>query len=149
MVNTLKPLCLSVAFILVSLMFSCSKICDEGYEGKRCDVEIREKFIGAWNATDNPGGFTFTDTISNGTGILDVLILRRFGADTFNRTVKASISGNMITIGRQKPESLRALEIRGIGTITNDNKTINWNYDLINTTDSPEVIASYTSVWIK
>ncbi len=149
MLNLFKSLCLPVAFVSLCTILSCNKLCDEGYEGKRCDVEIREKFIGEWNATDNPGGFTFTDTISKGTGILDVLILRRFGADTFNRTVKATVSGNIITIGRQKPESSRTLEIRGTGTISNDAKTINWNYDLINTTDSPEVISSYTGVWIK
>src|SRR5687767_9142903 len=80
---------IACACILMGTLTSCTKTCDAGYEGKRCDVEIREKFEGAWNALDNPGNFAYTDTISKGTGVLDVLILRRFGADTFARAIKA------------------------------------------------------------
>src|SRR4051812_12845003 len=105
---------------------ACSKICDEGYEGKRCDIEMREKFEGQWHATDNPGGLTFTDTISKGNAITDVLILRRFGADTFNRAVKATINASSITIAKQKPDSGRELYIEGTGALSDDEHTINW-----------------------
>ncbi len=149
MTKVFKSFLLVVVFVSATGIYSCSKLCDEGYEGKRCDVEMRVKFIGVWNGVDNPGGFTFTDTISNGTGIIDVLILRRFGADTFNRSVKATVNGTTISIARQKPESSRTLEIQGIGTINSDGNIINWNYDLIDTTVSPILITSYTGVWTK
>jgi hypothetical protein len=135
--------------LAIAAIGSCSKVCDEGYEGKRCDVEIRAKYEGAWHANDNPGNLAFTDTISKGAGILDVSIMRIFGTDTFNRAVKANVSGNTITIASQKPESGRELYIQGSGTIADDYQTINWSYTLTGNSGGIPDTSSFTGVWTK
>jgi hypothetical protein len=149
MMQHIRPSFFPALFIFIIGIAACSKICDDGYEGKRCDVEIREKYIGAWHATDNPGAVTFTDTISKGTGILEVAILRRFGTDTFNRAVKATISGNTITIANQSPDNGRELSIQGTGTLGNNDQTITWNYNLIAGPDTLPITTSFTGVWTK
>jgi hypothetical protein len=112
-------------------------------------VEIREKYEGTWYANDNPGTWTFTDTISKGGGILDVLILRRFGPDTFSRAVKASINGNTISILKQSPDNGRDLSIQGVGILNEAQDRIDWNYDLISGPDTLQITTSYTGVWTK
>jgi hypothetical protein len=134
--------------ILLFGVGSCSKICDEGYEGTRCDVEIRERFEGNWNATDEPGNKVYVTTISKGTGVLDLLISNSFADSTFSRTVKATASPNSITIPNQRPDTSK-IYVEGTGIIDNDDKRITWTYNLINKYDSPAVVTPYTGVWSK
>jgi hypothetical protein len=45
----MKNLILSM-FALSAIFFSsgCSKVCDEFHEGKKCDAEVREKYVGTY-----------------------------------------------------------------------------------------------------
>ncbi len=128
---------------------SCTKTCDEGYEGKRCDVAMRDKFLGRWNATDNPGNLTYIDSIFyvNSNTILEVYIAKNFG-NYFQREIKAKVDGKTITINKQKPFG-DSLYVQGTGVITDDFDTLYWNYYIINEIDSPVVTTSYTGVWTR
>lgn len=142
--------CLSQALLSLSLLAvsSCSKLCDEGYEGKRCDVEIRDKFEGNWNAVDEPGTKTYPVAISEGTAILDVLISRSFSDSVFIKTVRASISGDSIIISEQKPDTSK-IYVSGAGVLESSRNKINWNYNLINRYDTVDAVTSYTGVWAR
>ncbi|MCX6199589.1 MAG: hypothetical protein NTY88_10285 [Bacteroidetes bacterium] len=144
---------LLLIFFLVFILSSCRTPCDNGYEGKRCDVPVRDKFMGIWNANDSDGSATFiyTDTITSGTSeITDVLISKNFSGNRYFKTVKGTATANSISIfpTDQKIDTGKIYAV-GTGTISSDSKTINWNYTLTNKTDSPEVIINYTGVWTK
>lgn len=140
------PVLLSIAVCIVLFQGSCTKLCDNGYEGDKCDVPVRQKFIGVWSAVDNPGNLQYTDTISIGTGLLDVVISNGFAQNYFANPVKATVSGNQVSIAKQNPDN-DSLYVQGTGSI--DNGTLTWNYTLINNTDSPQISTSYTGVWSK
>ena len=135
-------------FFTVFILSSCREPCDKGYEGKRCDVPVRDKFKGTWSATDNPGALTYLDTITDGSDILDVYVSRSFSNSRYYRSVKATVDGNTITIANQKPDTSK-IYVEGTGIVTDDHKTINWNYNLINKYDTPFITTSYTGVWTK
>jgi hypothetical protein len=144
---------IKISFIVLLAMgianvISCSKICDEGYEGNRCDVEIRDRFEGTWNAADEPGGKIYGNTISKGTGILDLVVASSFSDSVFFRPIKATATSNSIVINRYKPDTSK-IEVEGNGLISEDYKRIDWTYNLINTYDSPEVRTPYTGVWTR
>lgn len=138
----------SLLIVVLSIM-SCNKLCDDGYEGKRCDVPIRDKFLGIWNAVDNPGNLIYKDTISEGSDILDVVISRNFSMDTFHRPIRATINQNTINIATQRPHPAKPLLVEGTGTISNDFATISWTYNLIDTSQTPPIVTNYTGVWSK
>jgi len=136
-------------FVIVYIS-ACTKICDAGYQGNHCDVEIRDKFEGVWKATDNPGNITYSDTIieSTSSNVLDVLILNTFATKTFNSAIKATIEGNTITIERQRPDTSK-IELEGVGVFNSENNSITWTYSLINKSTNPSDSISYTGQWVK
>ena len=54
------------AILFLMIAGSCTKLCNSGYEGSRCNVLTTTKFTGVWNAVDTPGNITYKDTISPG-----------------------------------------------------------------------------------
>ncbi len=141
----LPPLLL-IPFIL----YSCREACDKGYEGKRCDVPQRDKFEGVWNAVDNPGSLTYTDTIIDGSDIVEVVISKNFSGNRYYKAVKATVLENTISIfpTDQKIDTSKTYAV-GSGVISEDHKTINWNYTLTIKTDTPFISTNYTGVWTK
>ena len=133
-----------IAFLLVIVFNSCSKkdtselICDAGFEGANCNLEIRTKFIGDFSVVDN-----FTRTLNNtevdftsnyetsieanGTGVLNIKIINFFdltslgaGNDNF---VVARIENETIVIDAQR---VFGVTFQGTGEIVNGIITINW-----------------------
>lgn len=145
----MKPNLLSI-FFLVFILSSCREACDKGYEGKRCDVPQRDKFKGVWNASDNPGALIYTDTITDGSDIIEVIISKNFSGNRYYKYVKATVLENTITIfpTDQKIDTGK-IYANGSGVISEDHKTINWNYTLTNKAYTPEVVTTYTGVWTK
>lgn len=142
---------LILLFILTGVALwqsSCTKLCDNGYEGKRCDVPVRNKFIGVWMAEDNPGNITYTDSITAGAGLLEVIISENFAQNYFNKPIEATVDEDNIYIARQSPDS-NNFYVEGSASISNNNQTLTWNYKLINATDSPEISTPFTGVWQK
>jgi len=137
-------------FFTLFILSSCHEACDKGYEGKRCDVPQRDKFKGVWNAVDNPGSITYTDTITDGSDIIEVVISKNFSGNRYYKAVKATVLENTISIfpTDQKIDTSKTYAI-GSGTMSSDHKTINWTYTLTNKTDSPFIITNYTGVWTK
>jgi hypothetical protein len=129
---------------------SCQTACDSGYEGKRCDVPWRNKFIGIWNATDVSGGVSinYTDTITGGNEVTDVFLSKDFSQNRFLKFLRATINNNTINIANQKP-SVPQIYVEGTGTLSSDGRTINWTYKIIDKTVSPQVETIYSAVWIK
>lgn len=100
------------AFALIGSLFtfnSCEKVCDEGYEGDKCDVEIRAKYFGTYKvsgtATNDLGSAPITDLIINITtssaGILNFNISYTLGGDQYSLNAKLDTDGKNFTIPQQ------------------------------------------------
>ncbi len=125
---------------------SCTKTCDKGYEGSDCKTEVRTKFAGTYSATDNPGALIYSVTVGSGSAINDVLISSNFSDSYFVNNVKGTVDGTTLTVARQQPDGDNYFVE---GTATLSNKTLTWNYKIINATVSPETSIAYTGSWTK
>lgn len=47
-----KPFMVAAAFAGLMTVSSCTKTCDEGFEGDDCKTEIRAKYVGAFTGTE-------------------------------------------------------------------------------------------------
>jgi hypothetical protein len=120
--------------------------CATGYEGTNCETEIRTKFVKTWTAKDTEVGGpalpVYTSPISKGAAVTDVLI-SDFSDEYFINDVKATISGNTITIPSQTPDNDN-YKVSGTGTYNATDKKITWTYTI---TDPLGAIISYTGTW--
>lgn len=113
------------AFAAVAGVSSCTKVCDEGYEGDKCDVAIREKLLGTWRTTaencTSGGPSTFDIAITTNSDITKVNIANLYGAGF---TAVASIDeNNAITIASQ---SFGTGNISGSGSISGGSLTLSY-----------------------
>ena len=134
-------------------MTSCGKddkVCDAGYEGKDCDVQIRTPMLGTYNATDvaTVGGATYTYNPAITTNAtVTVVNISKFG-DFFTGaelvTSNVSKSGDIISfnIPTQKPDG--AYTVQGSGAFNISTKKITIEYSL---TDGGGQIDNYTGNW--
>lgn len=134
---------------------SCSKddkICNTGYEGDNCDVEIREQMIGSYDAVDikSTDGTTKTyiPVISKNASVT-VINIAEFG-DFFSGgseivTSNVTKSGDVIsfTIPEQQPDAIYT--VSGSGTYNVTTKKIAIAYTLSNGVAS----SNYTGTWTK
>ncbi len=133
---------------------SCSKddkVCNTGYEGKNCDVEIRQEMIGTYNATDidvsNNTPYAYTPVISKNASVT-VINIANFG-DFFSNTElvtsNVSKSGSVIsfTIPAQKPDNV--YQVTGNGSYNVTTKKLDIQYTLDNGVTSK----NYTGTWTK
>lgn len=122
---------------------SCS--CSTGYEGTNCETASRAKFEKTWtasdvNVSDNTNLPTYTSAIVDGTTVTDVKI-SNFSASYFTNDVKATVSGNTITIPSQQPDNDNYY-VSGTGTYANGK--ITWTYTITNPLSQQ---ISYTGSW--
>ncbi|GAA4465592.1 hypothetical protein GCM10023093_18080 [Nemorincola caseinilytica] len=126
--------------------------CATGYEGTNCETASRAKFIKTWTATDVAvsGGTlpTYTAPITEGTTVVDIKIghfsgNNSSGSSYFVNDVKATVSGNTITIPSQAPDNDN-YKVYGTGTYNTADKKITWSYTLEDPTGAK---ASYTGTW--
>lgn len=123
---------------------NCS--CTTGYEGANCETEVRAKVLKTWTASDkkvSDGSSlpTYSSIIVKGTGVSDILISNF--SDLFTNDVKASISGNTITVLSQAPDN-DGYTVEGTATYNAADKTISWSYTIKNPTLQS---ISYTGKW--
>ena len=121
--------------------------CATGYEGTNCETQVRAKFVKTWTASDKDitNGddlATYTSSIVNGTAITEVKI-SNFSDDYFNNDIKATVSGNTITIPSQQPDN-DMYYVEGSGTYNSADKKITWTYTITNPLNSK---ISYTGSW--
>lgn len=121
--------------------------CTPGFEGDDCSLEIREKFLGTYNVSDNctvTGNAMYTVNI----GAIDTSVTRvgiaNFNND-FSNLVLAIITGNNIEIPIQTPDA-DGRAVSGTGIFTGG-FTITWNYSIISSSGVPNNCNN--SVWEK
>lgn len=139
---------LSVGTFSAITFSSCSKdeVCPVGYEGKKCDTEMRAKFIKSWSANEVAGTdqLVYTCNIAAGVNINQVVISKTFADDFFNNNINATVDGNTITIPSQKPDGgASSYSVEGSGTYSGGQ--INWNYLIIK--DATGEQFTTTGVW--
>lgn len=120
--------------------------CTTGYEGTSCETEVRAKFVKTWTASDKDISSgkdlsTYNSNIVNGSGILDVKVSNFSGL--FVSDVKATVSGNTITISSQEPDA-DGYYVEGTGTYNSADGTISWTYTI---TSPQNAKKSYTGSW--
>ena len=121
--------------------------CATGYEGTKCETEVRKKFIKTWTASDKETVSgdnlpTYTSSIVAGTNITEVKI-SKFSNDFFTKDVIATISGNKIIIASQIPDN-DGYKVAGEGTINTTDGKITWSYSL---TDPLGDVLAHTGTW--
>jgi len=107
--------------------------CEFGYEGTSCESLSKTKFIKNWNASDLQDGSTtqiiYTCLIADGTNIDDVVIASTFRNNYFQNSINATVSGNIITIPNQQPDS-DGYAVSGTGTYNETTGNISWDYTI-------------------
>lgn len=119
--------------------------CTTGYEGEDCSLEVREKFMGTYNVTDNctiTGNAMYTVNISAVDTSVTMVKIANFNND-FSNPVNAIISGNYIEIPVQSPDA-NGRAVSGIGLFSGGS-TITWNYTIVAATGIPNDCVD--SVW--
>ncbi|MEP7128503.1 MAG: hypothetical protein ABI729_06535 [Chitinophagales bacterium] len=121
--------------------------CTPGFEGEDCGLEVREKFLGTYNVSDNcsvTGNATYTANIGAIDTSVTMVGIANFNGD-FANLVTAVISGNNITIPIQTPD-LNGRVVSGTG-IFSGGSTIIWNYTIISSSGVSNNCTN--SVWEK
>ena len=118
--------------------------CATGYEGANCETAVRAKFIKTWTAVDKDPAdtYTYSAIITEGAGITEINI-SKFSDDYFAASVKATVSGNTITIAEQAPDN-DGYKVKGTGTYNSADKKITWSYTITNPLGTP---IAYTGTW--
>lgn len=131
------------AFAAITFVSSCTKTCDEGFEGDKCDTEIREKVVATYSVTEdcsNTGGATYNVVISkSSTDVTKVLIAPFGGYPASTGTV--SVDGTSLTIANQ---TSGGLTFSGTGTINNGGTSISVTYTISDGTDSETCNGTWT-----
>ncbi len=117
--------------VLLTCIGACTKLCEGGYEGNRCNILSRDKFLGAWNAVDNPGNIAYKDTITEGAHVADVFVSNGFNGGRFVHPISAVVNRSTLSIVVQRPDG-DSVEISGSG-ILQDN-VLTWSYMIIDRT---------------
>ena len=144
----IKGILTIAAFLGLLATTACNKLCDSGYEGKRCNVLSTTKYVAAWNAIDTPGNLIYIDTITQGAALGDITLSTSFAGHHFNHVINASVVLTAITIPNQQPDSGGNF-IQGTGKINSDNSQISFSYQIISGTDTPQIITNYSGIWTR
>lgn len=149
---------LSVGAFSAVTMTSCSKddqICNAGYEGDNCDVEIRTKMLGTYTAADvnnadaSDAPSYVTQITTNAT--VTVVNITNFSggasqggfANLVTSNVVATDNGVSFTIPDQVPDN-DLYHVSGSGTYTTATKKISIIYTITNPTGATN---NYTGTW--
>lgn len=123
--------------------------CPVGYEGKNCDTEMREKFVGNWNADerdDQDVRYIYNATIAKGSSTNTVSI-KNLSDGAFNeRLVNGTVEGNTLKVSNQKPNGANS-QFSVEGEATYSGEQISWKYYLVQDSTNLEII--YTGIWSK
>ena len=112
----------------IATLASCTKTCDEGFEGDKCDVEIRAKFFGTYSASQTKNGGAATTsvaTITTSTANINTINISNLPNNFFSSSVKATVTGTAFTIASQDPDNDNYI-ITGTGALTGTTITITY-----------------------
>jgi hypothetical protein len=125
--------------------------CVAGYEGTDCGTEMREKFVGSYQVSDNcsiSGTSTYNVTVVDGAAVTQVSISNFW--DAFVNAVIADIDGNTITIPSQEPDN-DDFTVQGQGTYTakSDGTLASISFSYTITDESIPISDVCTATWTK
>lgn len=148
-----------VALAASTSIISCGgkdESCAAGYEGKNCDVEIREQLLGTYDANDVRTATNetkvYTPTITKH-GTVTVVNIQQFGAFFSGSaelvTSNVTKAGNVITfdIPNQKPDG--EYTVAGKGTYDISSKKVAITYTLTEPESEGGRIINSTGNWTK
>ena len=139
-----------IALLATTLLVlgACSKMCNSGYEGSRCNVLQTTKFTGRWAAVDTPGNLMYVDTITQG-AFSDIVLSSSFSAHHFIHSINVAVhNDSLLTIPYQQPDNDSNF-VQGSGIMSLDHQNITISYQLIMGPDSNKTIIQYGGNWIK
>lgn len=116
------------AFSALTIVSSCTKTCDEGFEGDKCDTEIRAKFIDNYDVSESKNSnapYSYTTSITTSSANVLQVNISELGGNFFNSSVKATVDGTSLTIASQDPDS-DGYTIAGSGTISNNTVSLTY-----------------------
>lgn len=150
-----RPFLMVATVATVFAMSSCTKECDEGYEGTDCKTEVRAKMLGDYNATESKNGganYSYSGSIVTSSADVTEVFINRMpnGTNFFNTNVKATVSGNTLTIANQEPDH-DGYSISGSGEFNAGTpSTITFTYQVSGDNGSgTTVIDGYTATWTR
>jgi len=117
----------------------CACNCFNGFEGANCSELAADKFTGKWQASDQcASGDIAYDAIIKLNNRQTLVNINNFRAFEDNTSWEATISGNIISIPvwtffytSPTDNTLIVGHTEGMGILTDDGKTINWQYLII------------------
>ena len=123
-------------------------ICANGYEGEDCNTEVRAKFIGTYNVSDNctitlDAKYTVNISAVSDSNLFEVQIAN-FNNDFSNSVIATIVNGTEIKINSQAPD-YDGRVVSGSGQL--QGTSLIWNYSINNTNMSQ--VNSCTSTWDK
>lgn len=113
--------------------------CLAGYEGTNCETEMRTKFLGSYKYNESTatgcGGFSdWPSSIAISSTSVEKILITGFGAFQCSGTdivVEATVDGvNLTVVANQSFCSGTLTIISGSGSISGNNITISYTYDL-------------------
>lgn len=140
-----NSLFIMAAFTAMFSASSCTKVCDEGFEGSDCKTEWRTKFLGTYAFADicPSGNYTGTASISVSSNNNVTILITNFGGIGAAAVVNGTlVESNKVTITSGTANQYTVNSASG----TINNNIINWTYSL---TDPSNQSESCTSTWTK
>lgn len=128
MKKVFKPFMMMATVAGILAVSSCTKTCDEGYEGSDCKTEVRAKFLGNYHGTEQctAGNDEYNVVIAaSSTDVVKVTI-----SNVYNQgfTATASVSGSSLTIESQTVVS--GVVVSGTGSVSGDGKNLTLTYSI-------------------
>jgi hypothetical protein len=112
----------------IATLASCTKTCDEGYEGDDCKTEIRAKFLGSWKGNDLCTTGTYSDitvVLTGGSSSVTNVVLSNLGGFGATETVVATLnSAGALEISNASISGGRTIT----GLITSSGSALNFSY---------------------
>lgn len=124
---------------------SCFCECINGFDGPNCDELATGKFIGNWDAADvcPSMNWNYFAKINPFDGNQEQIQIFNLAATDSLLAWTGMVSGDSIIVPLSASDYF---QIEGVGVISAERNTINWNYNI---TDSYGSTESCTGVWTK
>lgn len=108
--------------------------CTSGYEGAKCETEVRAKFLGSYNVNENcnSGNYTYSSSITPSANSVDAIVIGNLGNFNPQLNVRATVSGNNLNIN----DTQGGVSFSGSGNISGNTLTIIYTISQAGSTDN-------------
>lgn len=121
---------------LIVAVNSCSKTCDKGYEGKKCDTKMNEKFVGTYTVHDTAhigsgdSFYVYSMSIAASSSDPQGVSITNFGGFNAGSVVTGTVDGTNLSIANT---SIGSVAISNASGSINSN-TLTFSYTAVDTT---------------